>query len=384
METTNQDAERDERRVLRYIARDQATKLHPCGCFDLQAEVFKLPVHREAFSFLKKQYPRYVQPNAGPVLDLITELRAEAAEPIDGILAIVDRIRERAEYEHSASARNDQCRQGADNAHAHFGRADAARDAAPRVISSPSRSTGRVTTGELFKKEQNQLRGELRVFYHWTNSSKGKVTDEGFESFVERLRGQLAPKDPLDPNSVSPQELGAHFHLTFVRRRQIEEKETARRAPWHKKWPCRYPKPPLFRFHKIGVDPADISPQQVAGRYKTERGDRYNAERRTKRKHKREIMQGMYLANGYVPYDVRLTKNGIQRENLYQAVTAADMTVASLVIAMQSNPAWLGLSDDQLYRAVLNRLDDLQRDKKICSRLVAGPRGSRQRLVTRI
>jgi hypothetical protein len=385
VETYTEEAERDERRVLIFIARAQCTEFGDYGCFDLKAEVFKVPIHREAFNWLEKRLPRYVQPNPGPVQNLVIELRAEAAEPIDKILAIVDRIRRRAEYEHSAGAQSDQCRRGADTAHAHLDAADGAQHLiAPRLISSPSRSSGRVTTGELLRKEQNQLHGELRVFYRWRHKKGGEFAVGEFKSFIDSLRKQFAPRDPLDPNSVSGQMLGAHFKLTFAGRKQIEENETARRVDWPKRYRYRDPKPRLFRFHKLGVDPADMSPQEVAACYKAERYKRRNAERRADRQRKREVMKATYPADGYIPYDLRLINNGEQRESIYKAITAADMPVASLMATVRSNRAWQGLSDRQLYRTVINRLDDLQKEKKICSRLVVGPRGSRQRLVTRI
>jgi hypothetical protein len=258
-------------------------------------------------------------------------------------------------------------------------------DARPSSSSRP-RSKGGVTSGDLFKKEQNQLYGELRVLFRWTQRNGKVVPDAELARFIDRLRKQFEPRDPLDPNCVSPQVLGAHFRLTFAQRKQIEDKETERRANWHTRWPDSYRKPQRFRFHKLGVDPADMSPEQVADRYKAARSVRYNAKRRAARQHKRDVMRTMHsmIDSGYVPYDVQLIKNGEQRESLYEAITAPDMTVASLMTAIQHDPAWLGVPNAKLYRTVLNRLDKLEAEARICSRLVVGRSGNRLRLVSRV
>jgi hypothetical protein len=370
------DTERDERRVLATIAKHS----HAFRDRGLTADAFQIPLHREAFGWLGR-FPEYVEPNPGPLRDLILELRAKPAEPIPAISSIVMRT-----IAAAAARCADQYRSSADYTHRVTGQVVEARHAAQRSIGSRPRSSGQVTSGDVLKKEQNQLRGELRVFIRWTQKDGGTVTDAELESFINQLRTQFEPRDPLDPNCVSPQELGGHFRLTFARRKQIEDSDTERRADWHKRWPNRYRKPQRFRFHKFGVDPADMSPEQVAARYKAERSKSYNAKRRAARQHKRDVMRTIQttMNSRYVPYDVRLTRNGMQRESLYDAITAENMTVASLMTAMKCDPAWLGVPNAKLYRTVLNRLDKLEGEGRIYSWLVSGRNGSRLRLVNRI
>jgi hypothetical protein len=287
------DVERDERWVLVIVAQG-GRALRNCG---LKADAFELPLHREAFTFLEK-YPDWVVPKPGPLYELVIELRAAPAQPIADIFSIVTRMTSAAVAKRAAEQR---CPETGDHRYSnstndtrtHAGEPGVPQQVAPRSIGPRRRASGRVTSGDLFQKEQNQLRGELRVFFRWKHKDGGKVTDDELKSFISRLSNQLAPRDPLDPNSVSPQDLGAHFQLTFARRKQIEDKETVRRANWPTRWPKRYRKPPRFRFHKIGADPADMSPEEIADRYKVERNERYNAKRRTARELKRELAKAI-------------------------------------------------------------------------------------------
>ena len=252
-------------------------------------------------------------------------------------------------------------------------------------------SSRKVTSGPLLAKEQNQLKSELRVLFRWLRKGGGIVTEADFEGFIKRLCEEFRPRDPLDPNNVSPQDWGAHLKLTYWRRRRIEDQETDRRKDWHLRFPHRYRKPRLFRFHKIGVDPSEMSIETVAQLYEDSRNARRNEKRRAERlKAKMEADLQTNKPTIEQPGDSHADVMAAQKANtrarddaILDALGDGERRIAELQTPLRRYPAWRGFNDEtKFYRTIVDRLDALEAAKRVITvRRDPGPRGSKLRVV---
>jgi len=250
-----------------------------------------------------------------------------------------------------------------------------------------ARSTRRVTSGPLLEKERRRIKSELRVLFRWLKKNGKAFPESELENFIKKLCAELHPRDPLDPNSVSPQDLGAHFRLTYKKRCWIENEETKRRIEID--WRRRYGRDPLFRFKRIGVDPADASPQVVSERYLDLRRAAYNQRRRDQRAQSKEsTMQTETIqTQSTKPTSLRaaqMARTRAQMQTLFEAIGDDQPTVNALMEAVREHPAWRSVDHAKMRRTTLDRLDMLKTEGRIENGdSLPGPRGSEFRTVRR-
>jgi len=263
----------------------------------------------------------------------------------------------------------------------------AEQDQQPIVEIPPAhaRSTGRVTGGPLLEKEGRKVKSELRVLFRWRHKNGKAFPESELENFIEKLCADLHPRDPLDPNSVSPQDLGAHFRLTYLKRRWIENEETKRRTDMD--WRGRYGKNPLFRFKQIGVDPADAPPEIVSERYLDLRMAAYNQRRRDARTQNREtkmqtgIIEQSKPTNGLL--DERMAQTRAQIDAVRKALADGEWHKRSDLLkrVCHGAPSWSGVAPSKRYQTLVDRLKMI--GGEIENKEAPGPRGSILKLVRR-
>ncbi len=255
----------------------------------------------------------------------------------------------------------------------------------PKTKKSPTGKPRRPTG--FSQGRANQRRADLfAVHRHDFKKRYKKAATASFEAFVSRLAATIPRRDLLDPDSVTPAELGAHLNITLAVRIAIEEQETAYRVG--KGWT----KPGGKGYRLKTVVPCDSAPEDVELHYRQIRSRAQAASRKQARAElrrqqpKETEMQTHTTHESSAPTYIDLLATQVARtrsqiDALRKVIDGEWRTLADLMARVHHDPAWREIDDVKLRQTVVDRLHTMSND--IENEYAPGRRGSRLRLVRR-
>lgn len=254
--------------------------------------------------------------------------------------------------------------------------------AVPRQTAATGFSQGRA----------NQRRADLWAVHRHDLKDKRKVTAATYAAFMSRLAAAFPGRDVLDPDSITPAELGAHLKITFAVRIEIEKEETDYRVT--KGWKKSGAKPYRLRT----ILPCDKTAEEVERHYHQVRSEAQAERRKAARAARAELHRQQHqqetakMTQTHTTQESPLTSytdllaaqvahTRSQISALRQVVDGEFRTLADLIARVRTHPNWREVDEAKLRQTVVDRLHAM--GDEIENTYMRGRRGTRVRLVRR-
>lgn len=241
----------------------------------------------------------------------------------------------------------------------------------------PNKPHGGTTSrpGRFSQGRRNQRKADLWALHRAKRRSQSKeATNKTFDELLRGFARAFPGRNILDPNDITPAELGQYRKITFEERLDIERQETEFRQG--RGWGTG-------PFKMRTVHPYDVTEAERKAYYAA---TRKRAQRQSMENNRMQQQTCVPPAPTTAPIDLRAAKMARTQQqfsDLIGVLGKEERTVAELEELVRGLSSWLDLPASKLRQTIYDRLNVLKEQDRITDRQIDGPRGSWQRAIRR-